>query len=153
LALLVWVVWGVFAGFIYLYHKQPKGLKSLWLSREMVRPNFWKITGRLLLVFGIFYLITTLLSSSNNSLLSLLSAVVSIVSAPFTLAFAYEMYKNLAVPNNASTPTVWVTLSVIGWIVMIVIGVSVGTVLTSMFGQMMKGNKIPVPVQYTLPVR
>lgn len=132
---ILWAVWGSLIGFVYLYQKQPQGIKSLWLSRQMVGQNFWGIVGRLLLMGGVIYLIIFLFALSKNSLLSSLSPIVSLVSTPFIIAFLYEIYKKLAVPKASVAPKVWITLSVIGWILMIVILLTVSTFIFSILGK------------------
>lgn len=129
---ILWWIWGSMMGFVYLHQKQPKGISSLWISRQMVNQNFWGIVGRVLLVGGGLYFVTFLLSSSKNALLSALTPIVSILIGPFIISFLYEMYKNLSVPKAVEKPKAWVTLSVIGWIVSIIIFVSLGAFLVSL---------------------
>ncbi len=133
---ILWAIWGSLTGFIYLYQKQPQGLKSLWLSRQMVGQNFWGVVGRLLLMGGVIYLIIFLFTLSKNSLLSSLVPIVSLVSTPFIIAFLYEIYKNLTVPKVSVTPKVWVTLSVIGWVLMIVVLVTASTFVAAIIGNL-----------------
>ncbi len=136
----LWGIWGAFTGLVYLYQKQPKGLDSLWLSKQMVDQNFWGIVGRIVLVWAVIYFFIFLFTFSKNSFLGSLSPIISIIVTPFIIAFIYEIYKNLSVPKSIKLPSVWVTLSVIGWIILLVIIVVLGGVLAVLWGQIIPRN-------------
>lgn len=136
---ILWWIWGSMVGFVYLHQKQPKGITSLWISRQMVNQNFWGIVGRMLLIGGGLYFITFIFSSSKNALLSALVPIISILIGPFIISFLYEMYKNLSVPKAVEKPKVWVTLSVIGWVISLVVFVSLGAFLASLL------QNLPIP--------
>jgi hypothetical protein len=57
----------------------------------------------------------------------LLGLLVSVVAAPFTASFYYEMYKALHEPKVVKKSSVWTGLSVVGWIVIAVLGVAIAT--------------------------
>jgi hypothetical protein len=140
---ILWAIWGAFTGLVYLYQKQPRGLNSLWLSRQMVDQNFWGIVGRLILVGAVIYFFLFLFTFSGNSFLRSLSPIVSLVVTPFIIAFLYEMYKNLTVPKTVTTPTVWITLSVIGWVLLLIVIAAFGGVVSALWGQVMP-YKLPI---------
>lgn len=118
--LILWGIWNSFTIFIFL-HNQPKGLSSLWLSRQIVNQRFWGIVGRTLLVSGaifVFQFMLIMYGQGNSGLVGFISFLISLFSGPFIISFNYEMFKNLSVPSTVQKPTGWIVISTIGLIIM-----------------------------------
>ncbi|QQG44316.1 MAG: hypothetical protein HYW86_00125 [Candidatus Roizmanbacteria bacterium] len=116
---IVWGVWGVFGVFVYLKQKR-KGLDNLWVSKQMVSQRFWGILGRLALVYGVVWFIQLSFSFNENNSLRLISTVISFIAGPFIIAYIYEIYKNLSVPDKVKRPMIWIILSIIGGILLVI---------------------------------
>lgn len=118
--LLVWSVWGVFMIFVYM-EKQEKGLANLWISQAIVNQRFWAILGRILLVYVAMWVLFFLLGmgAEDYPVLNIVSFIASLLLSPFVISYFYEMYKRLPHPKEIARPTVWIVLSIIGWVVMV----------------------------------
>lgn len=121
----LWWLWAGFMPFVFLEQKR-KGLDNLWISRQMFLQKAWGIFGRLLFVALVFVAVSFLVSlTGRNAGTSGLSIILSILYTPFTLAFHYEIYRNLAVPVEVKKPKTWITLAAVGWI-LLVVGLGIG---------------------------
>jgi MFS family permease len=133
---LLWGVWGSFSTFVFL-QQEKRGLNVLWTSKQMVDQKFWGIVERSLLIgFGIM-IISLLIGFSggkNGGWTTGLSTLLSVFTTPFILCFNYEMYKNLDVPQEVKKPKVWITLSVIGFVVYVGLMVLLIKVIPEQFG-------------------
>ncbi|MFS8158977.1 MAG: hypothetical protein ACMG6E_01965 [Candidatus Roizmanbacteria bacterium] len=119
--MILWLFWSSFSAFIFLEQKK-RGLEVLWASKVMISQKFWEIALRFVAVTGIIWMISYILSSSNNAGLHLILFIFDILIAPFMLSYSYEIYKQLDEPKKISEPKLWVGLSVIGWILILAIG-------------------------------
>lgn len=117
--LILWSFWGSFNVFIFL-EKRKGGLYSFWLSRSLIDQRFWGVAGRLLLLNAAVIFISFILAVSKNSFLEIISVAWGLLAAPFVLSFRYEIYHLLPQPEVVKRPTAWVTVSVIGWILIAV---------------------------------
>lgn len=115
---ILWAFWSTFVPFVFLEQKM-QGLDNLWFSRQLVSQKFWLIGGRIFLVQIIFFLINIALAATKEPMVGIASFFISIFAAPFFVSFIYLMYKKLEVPEKVEAPRVWITLSIIGWIIMI----------------------------------
>ncbi len=107
---IIFSVWLTFAGFV-LIQEGKRGMNALSRSRHLVKEYWWGVFGRLLLlgiVIGVISIVCTailmfifgyLLESgvaleiANN----VLSTIVGVIVAPFTLAFTFLIYRGLVV--------------------------------------------------------
>lgn len=116
IALLIWAFWGTFVTFVYL-EQQKKGLDNLWTSKAIVSQKFWGVTGRLILVMILIWLLQIAFNSGGkNSIGPFFSFIISLLSGPFVLSYHYEIYKNLPLPQNIPTPKGWIIASLLGLI-------------------------------------
>lgn len=112
--LFLWYFWGIFSFFI-LIEKQEKGLKNLWLSKQLVTQRFWKIVGYSLLI-QLIGIAITLITFGFGSFLIYLQGI-------FYLCFTYEIYKKLEAPQQIKTPNMWLWFSIFGWAILILISI------------------------------
>lgn len=147
--LIAWSAWSTFSSFVYL-ERREKGLLNLWVSKALVSQRFWGILGRIFLINIAVLLVQGLLSGRNNAFSSLASFVFSILATPFTVSFAYEMYKNLRYPEGVKAPTAWVALSVVGWVLIFLAMVAFFTVIISALPSL-GGGKLPLPRDLPFP--
>lgn len=120
--IVLWVVWATFNTFVFILHDK-KGLENVWISKQMVSQRFWDILWRLLVVNGVVFIISFLLSwnAEKYPLLNIPVFLLGIFTTPFLISFKYEMFKNLTVPETVQKPTGWIIMSVIGGILLLVI--------------------------------
>lgn len=118
--LILWSIWSIFGAFVYLEYKK-KGLENLWMSRDIINQNFWGIFGRLALVYFGFIVLVLLISSfaQEAAWVNAANGILSVVISPFLISYFYEIYRNIKHPKTAQKPIVWITLSILGWIIMI----------------------------------
>ena len=121
---IVYIVWGVWSAFtVYVYLEQrEKGLQNLWVSKAIVDQNFWGIFGRILLVqfaYGFVIGLTSSVSVNQESWTSFLTVIIGFFAAPFMLSYNYEIYKSFKKPATVQRPIVWLTLSVLGWVILL----------------------------------
>jgi hypothetical protein len=116
----VWGIWAAFTSFIFL-EQGHKGMDNVWVSKAMVQQNFWGIFGRIALVNLAVIVLTGAIAGlgGESGWANFLSIVVSFVTTPFIIAYTYEIYKATPVVKTAERPTVWIAISVIGWILML----------------------------------
>lgn len=121
IVLFLWSFWNSFGLFVYL-EKRKKYLANLWYSRTLINQRFWGIIGRLVLIYAAYYFVIILLFSTQSSLIIGLAGIISWFVGLFITSYTYEMYTLLPEPQTEpKRPTVWIFLSVLGWIVMIVL--------------------------------
>lgn len=128
--LFVWSIFAVFSVFVYM-EKKEKGLQNLWISKAIVSQNFWGILGRLVLLYAIIWAISFGLNSlsEESGIFTLLSVIFSIVVSPFSMSYAYEIYKNVPHPDKVPAQKVWIIISAIGWVLLILGIISMGSTL------------------------
>jgi hypothetical protein len=105
-------VW-FFAGFFTLVIEDKRGLNALLQSREYVRGYWWAIFGRLLAMVATVSIPTLLFQGLISLVLGHTAGMVAyyaltVLTAPFGLAYVYTLYKNLTVLKPslpATTPT------------------------------------------------
>lgn len=107
----LWYFWGLFSIFI-LIEKQEKGLKNLWISKQLVSQYFWKIIGFSVL-FGIIGIGLSLITFG----------IAGLFLNIFYLCFTYEIYKRIDKPIPIKTSIMWVWFSIFGWIIFIFLGI------------------------------
>lgn len=78
-----------------------KGMSALKRSWALVKGNWWKVFGRLILLNIVFGTIVILLSSIND----LLGSVFQSLSMPFGIIFAYLIYLELKRSKEIQAPT------------------------------------------------
>lgn len=131
---ILWGVWNSFSAFVYL-EENKKGLENLWVSRAIFNTSFWGNFFKLVLVSLALMIISMGLSfsSRDNSLGGLLYFLISIVSVPFMISYKYEMYKNAKeqVKGAVTKPKIWIVLSIIGYILIGVLGAAAISVASS----------------------
>ncbi len=133
LVLILWAVWGSFTLFIYL-EKKKKGLANVWHSRALVSQKFWGIVWRVIVMYvGVLVLQFALAFGTQNTSVAALggigSGIISIFSGPFITSFLYEMYHMMKEPKEVKTPKVWIGLSILGWVLGLVLVVSLATII------------------------
>lgn len=122
--LIVWAVWSVFAPFVFLY-EGGGGLQPLWRSREIVKGHFWQVVGRFFLI-GILSVAIMMGFSLTRQLKPLAFFVQILFLQPFGLSFNYEMYKALKDKKRTKQPStggVWIYLSIVGWVLIVILGI------------------------------
>jgi len=133
--LFLWYFWGIFSFFI-LIEKQEKGLKNLWLSKQLVAQRFWKIVEYSLLI-QLIGIAITLVTFGFGSFLIYLQGI-------FYICFTYEIYKRLEMPQQINTPRIWIWVSIFGWIVFIFLGIFILiniNIIKTYFSQYQSKNK------------
>lgn len=120
IVLILWSVWSIFSAFVYLEYKK-KGLENIWMSRDIINQNFWGIFGRLALLYFGFLVIVMLIGSfaQDAKWLNAVNGIFSILVSPFLISYFYEIYRNVKHPKQGQKPIVWLTLSILGWIIML----------------------------------
>lgn len=129
---ILWLFWGSFAGFVYI-EKYHRGLKNLWVSRELINQRFWPLFWRItlitclnLLVYAPFiYLLFKYPDSRTLPALAieyLFYVVIYLTVTPFTTSFLYEMYKGLSHPMEVKKPKAWIWIAIISTILSIILG-------------------------------
>lgn len=115
---ILWMIWSSFAAFVYL-QKRKSGLENLWVSKALVSQRLWGIVGREALVFLTIFVIGALLSS--QPVLATIWGLAQIFTTPFLIGFSFEMYRLLPEPppEKIKTPSGWVVLSALGWVLAI----------------------------------
>lgn len=83
-----------------LIFEDKKGLEAIKRSLNLVKGYWWGVAGRFLLVYGVYWLAISLPMSVINSqemiqAWNILTNIISFVLAPFFLAYAYVIYKDL----------------------------------------------------------
>lgn len=116
---ILWAIWGSFGAFVYL-QKRKSGLENLWFSRALVSQRFWGIVGREALVFLTLMVIGALVSSQR--VLVTIWGLAQIFTTPFLICFSFEMYRLLPEPppEKIKTPSGWIIVSAVGWILGVV---------------------------------
>lgn len=104
--LILWSYWGLFSIFVII-EKQENGLKNLWLSKQLVSQQFWKIVGYtfLLQLIGIIL-----------NVIPIVGTILGLLVFNFILFFDFEIYRRLEIPNNIKTPKIWIWFSIIGFL-------------------------------------
>lgn len=115
----LWAFWSMFIAFAYL-RQRKKGLDNLWVSKQMIGQKFWGIVWRMMLI-NIAILLLQVGVGFDDRYGGIVATVISLLSGPFVIAYTYEMYKNLQVPEAVKKPKIWIILSVIGWILLAVV--------------------------------
>ncbi|OGK16446.1 hypothetical protein A2690_03805 [Candidatus Roizmanbacteria bacterium RIFCSPHIGHO2_01_FULL_39_12b] len=118
---LFWIVTSSFAAFVYLQH-QPKGLCSLWISKQMIRGQFFKILGYFVLIYGVIFSIDVILLRSDHIITNITSWLMNFIAAPYFIALKYEIYKHLEYPKKIEVPEKWVIASKVGFVILIISG-------------------------------
>ncbi|MEI7652979.1 MAG: hypothetical protein WCJ70_01715 [bacterium] len=130
--LMIWNVLFAFIPFI-LVTTGKSASEAVWSSKDMVLTRFWGIFGRTVLMILLLQvvafcigLVLAIFTGQTDSagggrlLANLLNVAISYLAGPFTLAFAYEMYKLIAVPHTAKVPRIWIIASGVGIVVMVI---------------------------------
>lgn len=130
---LLWSVWGMFTGFVYLEY-QKKGLANLWMSKALVGQKFWGILGRAVLIIVSIWLIQIALvyggrAAGMSGVSGIVSFLVSLFTGPFVISFLYEMYANTDKNVAVKSPVGWVVVSVIGYVLIVAFTVVVGAAI------------------------
>ena len=141
----VWSAWSSMYVFVYLQQNRT-GLDNAWVSKQMVQPNFWKVLSRMAVLYGLFYIIFFALSSLDNNVSGLLSMVISLFFTPFAMSYSFEIYNLLTVPTTVQRPTLWIFLS-IGGFVLIVLGMVLmgGAIFQAIQGALKTSPSNPYP--------
>ncbi len=118
-ALVFWTICSIFAAFIYLEHGQ-KGLSNLWISKQMVQGQFWRILFFLVLVYAVTFSIDIVLLKSNHPITHITSWMLNLLVTPFFIALKYEMYRQIPYPKTTKTPKNWLLASKIGFLLFVI---------------------------------
>lgn len=126
-------IWSQFALFSFVSDDQ-KGTYNLWKALGILRANFWTVTGHALLIqiatllfANIGNLLSALIKSTDSNVtaalasLQFLITIASFLISVFVTAYMYGLYARVTHPQEVKTPKVWVTFSIIGWIILIVL--------------------------------
>ncbi|MBA3723719.1 MAG: hypothetical protein H0W89_02365 [Candidatus Levybacteria bacterium] len=120
----------IFVSYIVVLEKK-RGIAALKRSYALVKANFWKVVGRILIIqviiFAGSYLFETL--AEQNDIFGLFSFIFSIVAGWFTQVYMYLLYKQLAAdayPAQVNLRWIWIT-AVIGWLLAIGLIMALGT--------------------------
>jgi hypothetical protein len=117
--MVLWAIWGGFMVFVFL-DKKKSGLSNLWVSKAMVSQNFWGIVGRFMLLYVAIFFFSFLVMSSRSGVIFFIWQIINmLIIGPFLMSYIYEMYTQLDKPNDAPRPTIWIVVSVIGFVLMI----------------------------------
>ncbi|MEI6533393.1 MAG: hypothetical protein WCO06_06150 [Candidatus Roizmanbacteria bacterium] len=110
-----WMIWSLFTTFVYLDFR-PKRLGSLWLSKQFVEKRFWRVVLYQFFVFGAYLLYIGVLSTLQNSSISLIGTIFYYLLGIFIFCFQYELYLLLRSKEEPIRSPVWIGLSSIGWV-------------------------------------
>lgn len=129
IVLVLWLYWASFITFVFL-DKDKKGLENLWYSKALIKQNFWAIAWRMLFVQFAFFFLNVLFINFNDKISSFAAVAISVISAPFTTSFSYEIYRILPEPAKVKKSKIWGALSLIGLVLlMIALVLSLGSVV------------------------
>lgn len=145
----LWAIWAMFVVFIFLKEKQGT-LTILWKSRAMVnQKGFWAILGRVALLYLVSFAVSFgigILSEIEPGIGTLASIAFNLFAGPFFLSYIYEMFIQLPFPKNVEKPQTWTTLSIVGWILMVLAVTYMASVvmgdLTSIIQNLMESNDL-----------
>lgn len=122
-------VWTQFAMFSFVLDEK-KGSFNIWTGIQIYRKNFFMVTGHAILL----QLAGTLIANGGNiitytldnkksiNIILIVAAVqlaivaCTIIFQIFGIAYMFELYKRLRVPEKILVPTVWVLFSILGWL-------------------------------------
>ncbi len=95
-------------------------MEALHRSYQMVKANFWGITGRVILIQLISFFISQVLDSLNddNPAIALVIIGYTVVMGAYMLIYTYLLYKQASVvpfTKNVSIRWIWI-VAVLGWI-------------------------------------
>lgn len=122
-----------------------RGSAALRRSYYLVKNNFWPILGRTVLFWLLSFVLSMLLSALSprdrtlqSPLLSLISGLISIALGMYQMVYVLTLYKQV---RSISSPEEelsirWITIvSVIGWVVALLIGLSLIRLFSSGAGE------------------
>lgn len=117
-----WAIASSFAGFVYLQHK-PKGLSSLWVSLQMMKGQFTKLITFILIVYGIVFIIDSVLLRSDHFINNLTSWIMNLIAGAYFMCIKYNIYKEIPYPKIVHVRKNWLLASKIGFIISVIIAV------------------------------
>lgn len=129
--------------------RNQRVLPALRRSIQIVSANFWGIVGRILLWFIIVLVVSiiphALLSSKGTAgSFPLLSTVVNVALGWLGICYSIALYKQARakVPDEKGGRLLWpIIISVIGWIIGVIVLVSLLSLITFLITQGLKENK------------
>ena len=113
----VGIIWSVYINFLLFVYldKKKRGMDNLWLCKAMISPHLWAIAGRIFLLSMIIGIITSIFTAMDSIVLKIVGYAISLLAAPFSLSYHYEIYKNLNEPKTFKRPTDWIIASILGF--------------------------------------
>ncbi len=121
----IWVVWAILTVFVFLNEEENRtGLRPLFMSKELVKGNYFKILALMLLLWGVS-LLFGVISLNSKTIMVLWNIFSFTFFAPFTVLVYHEVYKQLREfkPNaQPTTAKVSLVLSFVGWIFIVLAG-------------------------------
>ncbi len=141
---ILWSVWGAFSIFAYVEGKRG-GLTPLWYSRARVKKSFMRVFISLVVLFLAILMVYFILFRISGKM-AFLNGAISFLLGPFITAYVYELYKSLPEADEYKVPSVWVILSIIGWIIIVLVFVVLGNAMKEKLLQeemMLKRRRLP----------
>ncbi len=142
---LPWIVWGGIANFVFMYETQGT-LQPLWRSRELVKGHFWKVLAVMLIMWVLSWLVQ--MGFSQVKSISFIPVLLSLfILSPLSISILYSVFEKLKTgkPLKASYKNNgWVTVSVVGYILLFIILALTATVGINLLKNFDPSSFVPV---------